>query len=234
LTSFLIALASILVVIVGWLWLRSRRERPRFEAHPSDNLDTVTGWAPQATRVLSSAERSAYDTLRSALPAHTILAQVPLARFIKVPTRNSYAEWLRRVGHLCADLVVCDRHAQVIAVVEIHPAAEQIDPRVLKRRNRLTRVLKAANIPLHVWTENALPTARAVREAIAPAPAETDAVPGAAARSLPGRHLAPGPIGAQIQEPPPDLHEAPPETWFDDFDSDAAPLDAGKPKSSSR
>ena len=72
---------------------------------------------PQATRVLTAAERQAFEILRTALPAHIVLAQVPLARFIKVPTRNSYAEWLRRAGHLSADLVVCDRHSQVVAVV---------------------------------------------------------------------------------------------------------------------
>src|SRR5687767_6569828 len=95
------------------------RSAGRVEPRPAENLDTMAAWPPTATRVLTTVERQAYDVLRSALPAHMILAQVPLQRFIKVPTRNSYAEWLRRVGHLSADLLVCDRHSQVVAVVEV-------------------------------------------------------------------------------------------------------------------
>ena len=125
----LLALAVVALVLAGgWLWLRSRSSG-RTEGRSADHVDTVTGWSPQATRVLSGAERDAFEILRKALPAHTILAQVPLARFIKVPTRNSYAEWLRRVGHQCADFVVCDRHAQVIAVVELQPDAPSTSER---------------------------------------------------------------------------------------------------------
>ena len=92
---------------------KARQEgKVRFGRKPADdaadNLDTLMGWEPVATRVLTTGEREAYHILRKALPDHVILAQVPVARFIKVPTKNSYSEWLRRVGSLCADLVVCD------------------------------------------------------------------------------------------------------------------------------
>ena len=82
-----------------------------------------------------------------------ILAQVPLPRFLNVPKRNSYAEWMRRVGSQCADLVICDVTSQVIAVVEIRPPIEQISDRLRARLDRMERVLKAANIPVHVWNE---------------------------------------------------------------------------------
>jgi hypothetical protein len=96
--------------------------KARFGRKASDNkeaLDTLADWEPIATRVLTTGEREAYHVLRKALPEHMILAQVPVARFIKVPTDNPYSEWLRRVGSLCADLVVCDMASQVVAVVEI-------------------------------------------------------------------------------------------------------------------
>src|SRR5690606_29025417 len=70
-------------------------------------LDTLMDWEPVATRVLTTGERDAYHVLRKALPEHMILAQVPVARFIKVPTENPYNEWLRRVGPLGDELVVC-------------------------------------------------------------------------------------------------------------------------------
>ena len=53
------------------------------------------------------AERRAYDLLRKALPGYLVLAQVPLARFMRVPTRHSYAEWMQRVGSLSAPTCWC-------------------------------------------------------------------------------------------------------------------------------
>ena len=209
--------------------MRARAAR-RDEAHSADSFDTVASWPPQATRVLTTSERQAYDLLRVALPAHMVLAQVPLQRFIKVPTRNSYAEWLRRAGHLSADLVVCDRHSQVVAVVEVQAADEVLSERAQKRRQRLARVLKAAQIPVHVWSATALPTIDAAREAIAPTPPVEDVSPAAtpaSLRSLPGRPgtMSPGSLANQpVPEEPVEIREPPPSTWFDDLDSAPAPL----------
>jgi len=235
LNSVLIALALVLAVLLVWWGLRTRGARQQPEAHGADNVDTITGWMPQATRVMTTAERQAFETLRTALPAHTILAQVPLARFIKVPTRNSYAEWLRRVGHLCADFVVCDRHSMVVAVVELHPS-EAVNERALRRQQRLARVLKAAGVPMHVWTDSALPTAAVVREAIAPSPPVVEPGPSMAVkltRSVPGRTSLTGVFVDDTREPVPDeaveLHLAPPSTWFDDLDSGPAPLTRATP-----
>ena len=95
-----------------WMWRRltsrspdsARAGRPR----ALDAVDTVIGWPPEATRVLTLRHQRALEVLRRAVPEHMILAQVPLSHFIKVPTRLSYVEWLRRVGHVCVDLMVCD------------------------------------------------------------------------------------------------------------------------------
>ena len=241
----LLAVAIVLAVLAGWWALRRRAAQQRGDNRPADNLDTVAAWPPQATRVLTTVERETYDRLRAALPAHMILAQVPLARFIKVPTRNSYAEWLRRAGHLCADFVVCDRHSQVIAVVEIRGSDAQLSDRARKRQQRLARVLKAAAVPLHVWSDNALPAVDALREAIVPSPppAPVAPVPAAApsaasamARSVPGRNVAPAynPFSDEARDSSSDevieVREAPPSTWFDDFETAPAPLEPGKPK----
>ena len=77
--------------------------------------------------MLRSSERLAFSTLKLALPGYMILAQVPMARFLNVPKRNSYAEWMRRLGNQCVDFVVCDVTSQVIAVVEVRPPVEQIE-----------------------------------------------------------------------------------------------------------
>jgi hypothetical protein len=156
----------IAIPIVWWLARRPGVE-PRAEA-PEDRLDTLAAWPPEPTRILRSQERLAFSTLKLALPGYMILAQVPIARFINVPKRNSYAEWMRRLGSQCVDFVVCDVTSQVVAVVEIRPPIEQIGDKLRIRLDRLSRVLKSASIPIHVWNEARLPTIEAAREKILP------------------------------------------------------------------
>jgi hypothetical protein len=92
--SYLIlALAIAAALLVLW-WFGRRRALPIDTQNAVDRLDTLLGWPPEATRVLRTSERVAYSTLRLALPGYMVLAQVPIARFINVPKRNSYAEWM--------------------------------------------------------------------------------------------------------------------------------------------
>jgi hypothetical protein len=148
-------------------WLAQKAPQPRQE-QSGERLDTLAGWPPEPTRILRSSERLAFSTLKLALPGYLILAQVPLARFLSVPKRNSYAEWMRRLGNQCVDFVVCDVTSQVVAVVEVRPPLEQLDEKVKVRLERVARSLKAAKIPLHVWNEERLPTIEAAREKLLP------------------------------------------------------------------
>jgi hypothetical protein len=226
LTLIFFVLASFLALLLIVWGVRTRSAR-RNDGHGADAIDTVTGWPPQATRVLTTTEREAYDLVRQALPAHMVLAQVPLQRFLKVPTRYSYAEWLRRVGQLSVDIVVCDRHAQVIAVIEVQAADEVLSHRAQRRRDRVLKVLKAAQIPVHVWTPPQLPSVEEVRKAIAPAMLEEAPVAVPATPSIPGRFATPAAASAPVLEPEDEtgpLREPPPSTWFDDFDTAPAPL----------
>lgn len=146
--------------------VRDARRKPRSKPMSDEQLDTLMDWEPMSTRVLTTAERDAYHVLRKALPDHMVLAQVPVARFIKVPTRNSYSEWLRRVGSLCADLVVCDASSQVVAVVEVRQPLSRENERAQRRHARMDRVLRGARIPVHVWLDGAMPGPVVAREAI--------------------------------------------------------------------
>lgn len=212
---FWIALALVATFVAVGLFLRWRVGQQSTEAHGPDEVGTITGWEPTATRVLTSAECLAFETLRTALPEHIILAQVPLARFIKVPTRNSYSEWFRRAGRLCVDLVVCDRNSLVIAAVEIQ-TAKALAQGALRRQQRAQRVLKAAHIPVHVWQDTALPSPAFAREAIL--------------RLLP--NAGDGPESENTMQPFAEADyadalvqkDAPPSTWFDDLGTDPAPL----------
>jgi hypothetical protein len=121
----------------------------------------VQSWKPQAVRVLTLPERKAYDLMRKALPGKLVLAQVPLARFISVPTRHSYSDWLTRVGRLSVDLLVCDKSSRVIAVVDVRAAAQS--ERSQRRHQRMTQVLEAAGVRVIHWNADVLPSVAEVR-----------------------------------------------------------------------
>ena len=171
-----IALACALPLV--W-WLARRGAAPQRPEQPADRLDTLAAWPPETMRVLRSSERLAFSTLKLALPGYMILAQVPIARFVAVPKRNSYAEWMRRIGSQCVDFIVCDVTSQVVAVVEIRPPVEAISDKLRTRLERVARTLKAANIQLHVWNEERLPSIDAARDKILP---DAPAVPANLAR----------------------------------------------------
>lgn len=141
-----------------------RRQRSGGRSARQDALDTVASWPPEAARILSVTERQAFELLKRALPGFMVLAQVPLSRFVRVPMRHSYNDWLQRVGQLSADLVICDIGSRVLAVVDIRSAEES--PRSRRRHERMARVLKAAGIRVHVWREGDLPSASEVRSVI--------------------------------------------------------------------
>lgn len=224
-------LAALAVVVVAALWWLLRRGRSAEVTERSggsfDALDTLQAWQPTPTRVLTGQERLAYAVLVKALPEYIILAQVPLSRFLKVPTRNSYAEWLARVGSLCADLLVCDHSSQVVAVVDVRMQPHQASERNRQRHERIRRVLKAAGIPLHVWYENALPTPEEVREAIVP-PAPDEAFPTGGPTvqqppsSPPAAPVRPVAVAVAPEEMVPDeiieMREPPQSTWYDNLE----------------
>jgi hypothetical protein len=93
-----------------------------------------------------------------------VLAQVPLARFVRVPTRHSYTDWMHRAGQLSADLMLCDAGSRVMAVVDIRSEGESARSR--RRHERLARVMTAAGIKVHTWREGDLPGLSEVRSTI--------------------------------------------------------------------
>lgn len=221
------------VALSAWWWLHRRSASP--DEKEVDRIDTLIGWPPQATRVLTTQERIAFGTLVRALPEYMILAQVPLSRFLDVPKRNSYADWLRRLGYQCADFVVCDMAAQVVAVIELK--SPQSSERARKRLARMARTLKAAKIPLQTWTENALPSVEAVRASLQPRPLPKSAATPAVSATRGGPVAGTAAAASALRKNPFDdrdrdstqdelieLLEPPPSTWFDDLDADVVPV----------
>lgn len=196
-----------------------------------DDIDTVIAWPPEVTRLLTAGERGAHEVLIKALPECMMFAQVPLARFIKVPRRHSYAEWLTRVGHLCADLVICDRSTLVIGVVLL--TSTRSSERAERRRSRMTRVLKAAGVKVFLWREEALPSPDFARDQITQRIGDIEEAgarkpeiiePRVPTRPTPGSIPVPEVLNIPFDDEP--RREPPPSTWFDDLDSGRVPLES--------
>ncbi len=153
-------LLTALALLLAAMWLRRRHAPPR-HSDADEPLDTVQAWPPQAVRVMTLGERQAYDILRRALPGHVVLAQVPLSRFISVPTRFPYSQWLQRAGRLGVDLLVCDASSRAVAAVEVRTAGESA--RSAKRHQRLVDVLSAAAVDVYEWHEDNLPSVTEAR-----------------------------------------------------------------------
>jgi hypothetical protein len=236
--SLWIALAA--AALLALWWFGSRRARPLDSVDAGDRLDTLIGWPPEATRVLRTSERLAFSTLKLALPGYMILAQVPVARFINVPKRNSYAEWMRRLGGQCVDFVVCDVTSQVIAAIDVRPPESQLSDRLKRRLDRLARTLGAVGIPIHVWNEESLPSVEAARASLLP---KAPAVPPDLASRKSAVQIAAEMRAARspfedtdrdssrdevievIEMPEPSA-----STWFDELDSESSKLPPREPR----
>jgi hypothetical protein len=210
-------LAALFVSALLLTWLLARRRSMSAARKADEALDTVQAWPPQAVRVLTLPERRAYDTLRKALPGRLVLAQVPLARFISVPTRNSYSDWLTRVGRLSADLLVCDHSSRVVAAIDIQGADESA--RSQRRHARMAEVLRAAGIVVHHWNADALPSVGEARALFIPEGSEEPAM------TAGGKALLPVPEMHEVLAAGDDAAAATPQfdpvssAYFDDLDA---------------
>ena len=238
----ILALVGLLIAAaIGFVLYKKRQPADSVDAdvkRERDDLDTVAAWPPEVTRLLSGGERAAHESLVKALPECMIFSQVPLARFVRVPRRHSYAEWLTRVGHLSADFLICDRASLVIGAVSLQ--AMQESERAVRRRARMSRVLKAAGVKVFVWREQSIPTPEAARDQIIQRTGVPEAKPGPVSIGTPkvynpahgaagnGKIPIPDVLGETTADGP--RLEPPSSTWFDDLDSGPMPLDPARSK----
>jgi hypothetical protein len=224
-TPLLMALvAVILVALAAYRWRSKPETMDASQRARLDRLDTVADWPPEGTRLLNNASRKAHASLVEALPECTVFAQVPVARFVRVPRRQSYSEWITRVGHMAVDFLICDKSTMALGVVILQNAEES--PRAVKRRERIQRVLKHAGIKLFVWRDDAVPSVSAARAMIMQTGSNSSAFETLAAHAdkpLPVPEVAPA-LEPALDETDPwgsldRPRDPPPSTWFDDLDS---------------
>jgi len=240
--EILVVLALLIAAVAGYVFLRKNSPVAAADAvavREREDLDTVAAWPPEVTRLLSGGERAAHESLVKALPECMIFSQVPLARFIRVPRRHSYGEWLTRVGHLSADFLICDRSTLVIGAVALQ--AMQESERAARRRARMSRVLKAAGIKFFVWREQSIPTPEAARDQIIQRTGEIDPTKPPITIGTP-KTLRPATSTGNGKIPVPEVlseghddaprREPPSSTWFDDLETGPAPLDPARKRPS--
>jgi Protein of unknown function (DUF2726) len=154
-----------LVAVVLVLAFLAKMLLGRRDDSGNQEVDTLAG-SPTATRPLTAGERKAYRLLHRATPPNYILmAQVALARFIKVSHRTSYRAWYDKIGHRCVDFVICDTEGEVVVVIELDELTGNGGSydKVVQRKSR---VLSAAQVPVLHWRSADLPSASAAREQI--------------------------------------------------------------------
>ena len=232
-TATFLALA---LVVAFFLRRRQMASRKAAEQPRRDALDTMVAWPPEAARVMTAAEREAFDTLRKALPSHLVLAQVPLSRFLRVPRRHSYRDWLQRVGIVSADLLVCDSGSRVLAAVDVRGAQES--PRSRQRHQRMAEVLRAAGIRTLVWQDDNLPSAEQVRAQMIPVLQEIYGKAGTPAQQPPVSKPAPLIPVAEMEEILAEgdaamahndaVMEPVPSTFYDEFDATPIAANSGR------
>jgi hypothetical protein len=156
------ALGGAAILLLTLLGMRRRPRSPMSAKRAAQtDEDTQARWQPQAARVLTVSENQAFALLERALPGFRVLAQVPLVRFLRVPSYVKASDWQRRVSGLSADLLICDPTSRVLAVIDVRAASES--ERSRRRHERLLQLLRAAGVSVYAWREDMLPTVEQVR-----------------------------------------------------------------------
>ena len=156
--SSLMTLAAGALLLLPLVMLSLRRFGGRRNARRA--AEQCVDFAPQAVRVLTSAERHAQQLLSQAMPRALVLAQVPVSRFLRVPKRR--AEWVQQVSGVSVDLLLCDSRSRVLVAVAVRAA--KVSDKSRRRNELLTRLLKAAGVKMLSWNEAALPDLAIVRQ----------------------------------------------------------------------
>ena len=151
----LLSLAVLLALLFASMFLRAlARQR-------SEERD----WPFSAQVPLSQVEQILFHRLVQTLPDLVVLAQVPLARFLRVKMGRPWLEWHNRISQKSIDYLICDRDFAIIAAIELddrsHDAVARQKADVTKNR-----ALAAAHVPLIRWRVTALPSAQTIRSAI--------------------------------------------------------------------
>lgn len=125
-------------------------------------------WPFYARKPLSNPEQVLYFRLLKALPDHMVLAQVQLSRFLGVKKGNNFQSWLNRINRMSADFVICNKDANVIAVIELDDATHNSQKR-LEADSKKDKALSSVGLKVIRWNVKAIPNENEIVGLILPA-----------------------------------------------------------------
>ncbi len=151
----LFSLAALIVALFASLLVRALAKQRHEES----------AWPFAVQTPLSQVEQILYYRLVQTLPDLVVLAQVPLARFLRVKLGQTWREWHNRISQKSIDFLICDRDFAIIAAIELDDRTHERPGRAKPDATK-NRALAAAGIPLVRWRVTALPDAQTIRAAI--------------------------------------------------------------------
>lgn len=122
-----------------------------------DPLGLDGTWPFEAKRLLSDEQAAIYKLLQDALPGMLVFPGVALGRMLYIRQEVSAREsrrrlvWKRRIGEKAVDFVVCDRSAQVVAVIDMS-APERMRSASRSAQIEKERALRSARVHVAHWS----------------------------------------------------------------------------------
>ena len=123
-------------------------------------------WPYYKKRLLTKPEQILYFKLVEALPECLIFSQVQLSQILGVEKGNSYYEWYNRINRMSVDFVVCNKTADIIALIELDDSTHEQDERKEADRTK-NKACADAGIRMIRWKVSAIPDRNEIRKAMA-------------------------------------------------------------------
>jgi hypothetical protein len=175
---------ALVLLLAGALLTLARRRTP--EGPTAD-------WVVEPVRLLAPAEQELHAQLRAAFPQHLVLAQVSLARLVRMRRSRGSMRVFQPYLRMAAPFVVCSREFMPLIVVDVYATTDV--PRPTREQRKRAAVVQASGL-VHLTVcavGGAVPTADELRERVrtalqAKGPRAAGAAPG---RVAPARAASP-------------------------------------------
>ena len=129
-------------------------------------LDYSRKWPFYKKQLLTKPEQVLYFKILEALPEYLIFAQVQLSQILGVEKGYSYSEWYNRINRMSVDFVVCNKAAEIVALIELDDSTHEKEDRKEADRKK-DKACKDAGIRLVRWNVKAIPDKAQIRKAVA-------------------------------------------------------------------
>lgn len=155
--GFILVLMVFIVIVISIIFLLKNKTQRTTEASEL--------WPFYAKKPLTQPEQILYFRLIEALPAHIILAQVQLSRFLGVKKGNNYQSWTNRINRMSADFVICNKDSSIVAVVELDDNTHQKTSRQTADAKK-NKALESAEIKIIRWQVKSIPDVATIKAAL--------------------------------------------------------------------